>query len=355
MLCVTTTVGWEVPCSGRGTMHAMADVGAPAAMTPFDRQSIALRFVEPHAHVESPDSKRRIHSILEVSNLTRVLDRIEPLPATDEALLRFHTQEYIDRLRTMSNGEGGCAGECAPFSPGAFDIALLSCGGVIQAVEAVVCGSVRNAYALVRPPGHHAERDKGRGFCLLGNVAISALHAQTELDVKRIVIIDWDVHHGNGTQQAFWDDGEVFFISIHQVASPFAALLASSFSPPPTVTLSPPPSVCVSTSLSALRCRLTVAPAQDRQYPLDSGLASECGTGKGEGTTLNIPLPPGCGHGAYLYAMEHACKAAAEHKPDLVIVSCGFDAAWTDPLGAMMCHSGTFREMTRMVRMVAER
>ena len=278
-------------------------------MTPFDRPSIALKHVEPISHVESPDSKRRIHSLVQVSGLGRQLDIIDPFPAGEEALLRFHTLEYLEKLRSMSNREGGDAGECTPFSPGAYEIALLSCGGVIAAAENVVRGVVKNAYALVRPPGHHAERDRGRGFCMLSNVAVATMHIMAEYKLDRVAIIDWDVHHGNGTQQAFWESRNVLFVSVHQ----------------------------------------------DRQYPLDTGMASETGEGVGKGSTLNIPLPPGCGHGAYLYAMEMACKAAEAHNPELIIVSCGFDAAWTDPLGAMMCHSGTFREMTRMVRSVAER
>jgi len=209
----------------------------------------------------------------------------------------------------MSRENGGDAGECAPFGPGSFDIALLSAGGVLKGVDAVLDGKVNNAYCLVRPPGHHAERDQGRGFCLLSNVAIAAFHALEARGLSRISIIDWDVHHGNGTQQAFYADPRVMFVSIHQ----------------------------------------------DRNYPVDSGSSKELGEGAGRGYNLNIPLPPGCGHGAYMEAIAAACRVAEAHRPELVLVSCGFDPAWTDPLGAMMCHSGTFREMTRMAMGVAER
>jgi acetoin utilization deacetylase AcuC-like enzyme len=146
-------------------------------MTPYERPGSHLRFVQPIPHVESPESKRRIHSLLEVSGILKSLVRLDPTPATEESVLRFHTKEYIDRIQEMSIRDGGEAGECAPFSPGAYNIALLSAGGVIKAVDAVLDRTVDNAYCLVRPPGHHAERDRGRGFCLLGNVAIAAFHA----------------------------------------------------------------------------------------------------------------------------------------------------------------------------------
>ncbi len=146
-------------------------------MTPYERGGMHLRFVQPIPHVESPQSKQRIHSLLEVSGILKYLVRLDATPATQESILRFHTKEYIEKLELLSLGDGGDAGECAPFSHGAFQIALLSAGGVIKAVDAVLDGSIDNAYCLVRPPGHHAERDRGRGFCLLGNVAIAALHA----------------------------------------------------------------------------------------------------------------------------------------------------------------------------------
>jgi len=281
-----------------------------AGMTPYDRPtSNFMKWMQPIAHVESPESKRRIHSLFEVCRMESQLVRVAPVLAEEDAILRFHTAEYIQKLKKMSANDGGDGGESAPFSPGAWEIARLAAGGVMQGVDAVLSGKVRNAYCLVRPPGHHAERDRGRGFCLINNIAIAAMYAQQSLGVKRIAIIDWDVHHGNGTQQAFYDSDSVLFVSIHQ----------------------------------------------DRQYPQDSGLTTEVGEGKGRGFNFNIPLPPGCGHGAYEAAIKAACAAAEDHKPDLVMVSCGFDPAWTDPLGAMMCHSDTFRMMTKMVKGVAER
>mmetsp|Transcript_20132 Transcript_20132/g.48026 ORF Transcript_20132/g.48026 Transcript_20132/m.48026 type:complete len:400 (-) Transcript_20132:203-1402(-) len=278
----------------------------------YEHSSKIIQFFQPIAHVETPESKRRIHSLLEVSDLLRQLVRITPVPATIQDVERFHTHDYVERLKAQSDNGGGDGGDCAPFNTGAFGIALLAAGGLNSAIEAVWKGEIANAYCLVRPPGHHAERDRGRGFCLVNNIAIAAMHAMEVLGVKRIVIIDWDVHHGNGTQQAFWESNNVMFISIHQ----------------------------------------------DRNYPYDSGLATELGSGAGLGYNWNIPLPPGCGDGAYMEAMSAACKVAAHafgsEQAELVLVSCGFDPAFTDPLGSMMCHSGTFRAMTKMVRELAE-
>ena len=229
------------PVSGRRTGYVWHELYGWhfGGMTPYERPTTHLRFVQPIPHVESPESKRRIHSLLEVSGILKSLIRLDPAPATEESVLRFHTKEYIDRIQQMSLRDGGEAGECAPFSPGGWNIALLSAGGVIKAVDSVLDGTVDNAYCLVRPPGHHAERDRGRGFCLLGNVAIAAFHAlevrggcnrfyvrflalcvnsqvlTTEhpryrlcsrilivaAGIQRISIIDWDVHHGIDAHQ----------------------------------------------------------------------------------------------------------------------------------------------------------
>jgi len=181
-------------------------------------------------------------------------------------------------------------------------------GGVIEAVDAVLGGRVENAYALVRPPGHHAERDRGRGFCIFGNIALAAKHALAARAVPRIAVVDWDVHHGNGTQDAFYDDPRVLTISIHQ----------------------------------------------DRNYPFDSGFLAERGEGAGKGANINVPLPPGSGHGAYLATIEQVVVPALRaQEPSLVFVGCGFDASVADPLGRQMCTSETYREMTRVVKGLA--
>lgn len=265
--------------------------------------------IEPDEHPESPKTKRRFRNLLDVSGLLGKLVPIAPRMATEEEVLRFHTREYFERIRALSAAGGGDAGEFTPFGPGSFEIALLAAGGVIAAVDAVVEGRVRNAYALVRPPGHHAEADRGRGFCIFGNLVIAALHARAVHGLRRIAVVDWDVHHGNGTQAAFWRTPRVLTISIHQ----------------------------------------------DRYYPPETGAVDEVGEGDGRGYNLNVPLPPGSGTGAYRTAFaEVVLPALRAYRPELILVASGFDGGATDPLGRMLLHSNAYREMTRDLLAVAD-
>jgi len=265
-------------------------------------------WLEPYPALDRPESKRRLFSLLAASGLLDRLVAVSARPATRQELLRFHTADYLDRIQALSDADGGDAGESARFGPGGFDVARLAAGGCIAAVDAVLDGQVENAFALVRPCGHHAEPDRGRGFCIFGNVAIAVHHARAARDVGRVAVIDWDVHHGNGTQVAFYDDPTVLTVSLHQ----------------------------------------------DRYYPADSGGVDEIGVGAGLGYNLNLPLPPGSGHGAYIAAFDRIVMPSVRaFRPDLIVVACGFDAAASDPLGRMLCHSGTFREMTRLVKETA--
>src|SRR3954447_20215227 len=257
--------------------------------------------VEPEAHGESPATKRRLRNLLDVSGL---LDQMTPLrarPATEAEILRLHTPGYVGRVRETSDAGGGDTGELAPFGAGGYEIALLAAGGAIEAVDAVLRGDVDNAYALVRPPGHHAERDLGRGFCIFGNTALAALHAREARGVERVAIVDWDVHHGNGTEHAFYDDPSVLAISLHQ----------------------------------------------DGLYPAESGLVEHTGDGEGEGFNVNVPLPPGSGNGAYEAAIERVVVPAVEtFQPQIIIIACGLDASMMDPLAMMMVTSEGYRRMT---------
>ncbi len=265
--------------------------------------------LEPDVHAENASTKRRFRNLVEVSGLLDRLVAIAPRAATDEELLRFHTAEYVDRIRTLSAGRGGDAGEITPFGPGSFEIAALAAGGCLTAVDAVLDGQVENAYALVRPPGHHAEPDRGRGFCIFGNVALAAMHARQERDVRRVAVVDWDVHHGNGTELAFWSDPTVLTISVHQ----------------------------------------------DGCYPIGSGAADAVGEGEGRGFNVNVPLPPGSGVGAYLAAFERVVVPALRaFEPELILVASGFDAGAFDPLARMQMTSEGFRRLTRMVAAVAD-
>lgn len=283
-------------------LYLWHDTGSAASVLP------AGLWVEPGQHAENPETKRRFRNLLEVSGLIDRLHRIRAIPATEDDLARFHSREYIARIKTLSAKRGGEAGESAPFGPGSFEIALLSAGGTMRAIEAVLTGNVNNAYALVRPPGHHAERDRGRGFCLFGNVAVGVMYAREKLGVTRVAVVDFDVHHGNGTQQAFYENPEVLTISIHQ----------------------------------------------DNLYPANGGLMSENGAGRGAGCNLNIPLPPGSGVGAYISAFERVIvPAVRKFAPELIVVASGFDGGGLDPLGRMMLHSAGYRQLTRLLRQVA--
>jgi len=260
--------------------------------------------VQPGEHAESPETKRRLRSLLEVSGVMDHLVQLAPRPATEDEVLRYHTRDYIESLKTMSAADGGMAGEGTPFGPGSWDIALLSAGGVIRALDAVVDGEVDNVYALVRPPGHHAEKDEGRGFCMLGNAVIAIKHAQAVHGIGRVATVDWDVHHGNGTEHAFYDDPSVLTISIHQ----------------------------------------------DDNYPTGSGKVGDRGEGPGEGYNINVPLPPGSGHDAFVATFEQVVAPALRaFKPELIVVPSGFDASIYDPLGRMMATSETYRRMAEIL------
>ena len=265
-------------------------------------------FVEPERHVDGPEAKRRFRNLLEVTGLAASLVSFNTRVATEDELLRFHTQEYIERIKAMSQTVGGDAGELTPVGVDSYDISRMSVGGVIEAVDAVLDGKVENSFALVRPPGHHAMPDLGRGFCIFGNAALAVMHARQIRNIPRVAIIDWDVHHGNGTQHAFYSDPTVLTISIHQ----------------------------------------------DNYYPPKSGEVSANGEKDGEGYNINIPLPAGSGHGAYLAVFEQVVIPALHaYRPELILVASGLDANAMDPLGRNMATSETFRIMTRMVKKAA--
>eukprot|EP00761_Pharyngomonas_kirbyi_P014307 gb/GECH01014337.1/.p1 GENE.gb/GECH01014337.1/~~gb/GECH01014337.1/.p1 ORF type:complete len:343 (+),score=94.80 gb/GECH01014337.1/:1-1029(+) len=275
---------------------------------------IALRpLMEPSRLIEKPEAKRRLRNLLDVAGELDLMNNMKPRPATEEELLRVHSRDYLDRIRKASEEDGGGeAGDHAPFGPGSFNIAQLAAGGCIQGAEAIVKGEARNGYALVRPPGHHAEPERGRGFCMLANVSLAAKHllAKHSDRTKRIAIVDWDVHHGNGTQKVFYEDSSVLTISIHQ----------------------------------------------DKNYPRDSGFMDEIGEGHGQGYNINVPLPPGCGHGAYMSVMDRVVTPALDaFDPDFIFVACGYDACSMDPLGHMMLHSNSYRFMTRRILDAADR
>jgi acetoin utilization deacetylase AcuC-like enzyme len=254
--------------------------------------------VEPGPHAESPERIRRLNALVEVSGLGEELVRLRPRPAAREELLRFHTPEYVDRVKTLSDAGFGDAGEFAPVGPSSFEIAALAAGACLVAADGVLAGEVDNAYALVRPPGHHALADKGMGGCLFGNTALTALHARDAHGLRRIAIVDWDAHHGNGTESAFCDDADVLTISLHQADC----------------------------------------------FPPASG---RLGDGRAR-ANINLPLPPGSGTGAFAAAFERVVvPAIAKHEPELVLVASGYDSSAWDPHARLMLHSAAYRDLTR--------
>lgn len=269
------------------------------------------KWVQPGEAWESKDSKSRFHSLLCVSGLIDKLVKIPARTATRSELCLFHTGSYHDKIKDESSHRGGDGGHVAQFGAGSYEIAALSAGGVLAAVEAVVEGRVDNAYCLVRPPGHHAVAEMGMGFCLFNNIALAALHARSiSSDIQRVAIVDYDVHHGNGTQEAFWNDPDALFISLHQ----------------------------------------------DNNYPQGHGLITEIGGSGAEGATINVPLPPGSGMGAYEYCFERLVIPALERfKPDIIFVSSGYDASYADPLGSMILSSDSFRMMASKLQESADR
>jgi acetoin utilization deacetylase AcuC-like enzyme len=260
---------------------------------------------------ENAEGKRRIRGLLEVTGLLDQLVRLDPRPATVEEVCRFHERSYVERIMRASAEQGGDAGDgWTSFGKGSYEVALLAAGGVITTVDAVIDGTVGNAFALVRPPGHHAMPDSGRGFCIFGNAAIAAHHALAERGLPRIAIVDWDVHHGNGTEAAFYEDPRVLTISLHQ----------------------------------------------DRSVGSSSGSVDDCGRGAGLGYNINIPLPPGCGTGAYAYAFRSVVVPALEaFAPELIIIASGLDASVSDPLGRMMMTPKGYGELTSMMLDIADR
>lgn len=270
----------------------------------------AAGFVEPGPHGESPSSKRRLRNLLEVAGMLAQLEAVEPREASPDEIERIHDASYRRRVKELSDAGGGDAGEHTPFGGGGYEIAALAAGGAIRATEAVVAGDVANAYALVRPPGHHAEPDRGRGFCVFNNVAIAVRHAQATLGVDRVAVLDWDVHFGNGAQTIFWEDPSVLTVSVHQA---------------------------------------------DR-WPRDGGEVDEVGGGAGRGFNLNVPLPPGAGGGTYEATLDRVVLPALERfEPELIVVASGLDASILDPFGRQMLSSRDYFDLATRVRDAAER
>jgi acetoin utilization deacetylase AcuC-like enzyme len=261
-------------------------------------------------HPESADRLRAILSRLQTSGLLNQLRTIEPVPAADEWITAVHASSYLAQLKSLAPTSGRISLDPdTAMSPGTLGAALLAAGGALAAVDAILAGHIDNAFCAIRPPGHHAERSRAMGFCFFNNVAIAARYLQRKHGIERILVVDWDVHHGNGTQHSFYDDPSILFFSTHQYP----------------------------------------------HYP-GTGLASERGEGKAEGLTINVPLASGLGDAEYQQIFEEVLVPAADRfKPEFVLISAGFDAHRDDPLAGMDLTDEGYATLTNLVTSIARR
>ncbi len=260
---------------------------------------------------QHPDSPARFDSVLQgLAGLTERLTRIESRPAAEEELLLCHTPAYLRTAKhDIDSGHPYLSTGDTDITPNSWTVASRVVGGVLNAVDAVVGGRVRNAFCAVRPPGHHASAGRGMGFCIFNSAALAARYAQRKHGLERALIVDWDVHHGNGTQDIFYSDPTVFYFSVHQ-------------------------------------------------WPLypGTGRADERGEGAAEGTTMNFPFPAGSGRAEVLGAVRQALiPAMARFRPDIVVISAGFDSRAGDLLGRFTLTDSDFADLTRAVIEIADR
>lgn len=269
-----------------------------------------LLHVPPFEHPESPSRLVAINGHLQRVGLWETLLHVTPDEADEADVLRVHDPDYLKKLeRSCRRGDLTLDSEDTYLSRNSYAIALLSAGGAIAGIEAVVTGRADRAFCAVRPPGHHAGRSEGMGFCLLNNAAIAVRHLQARHGIARVAVIDWDVHHGNGTQSIFWEDPSVLYVSLHE--NP--AFL----------------------------------------YP-GTGRRWERGNGAGQDTTLNVPMAPGSGDEEYRLAFEGVVGPAVERfEPEFVVVSAGFDGHRDDPLADMQLTEEGYRSLTRFTVQLA--
>ena len=257
-------------------------------------------------HPENADRVRAIEAALEREDWLG-LERVEAPAATREQLLRVHTEDHIEMIRALSERGGGMIDMDTVASAGSHEAALHSAGAAVHAVDRLLSDGAGFAFCGLRPPGHHAEAARAMGFCLFNNVAIAARHAIAEHGAERVLVLDWDVHHGNGTESVFYDSADVLYASIHQ--SPL--------------------------------------------YP-GTGAASDAGAGEGDGYTVNMPVPPGAGPTEFRALVEHVVvPIAREYRPGLVALSAGYDAHRADPLAQCMLDERAYAAMAAAMRDVA--
>jgi acetoin utilization deacetylase AcuC-like enzyme len=281
----------------------------PRPQTGFVYHDLYLEHKTTPGHPESPRRLTAIIERLKASGLYAQLKQLAPEAAPLNWIETIHAPGYVKRARDCcSQGEEYLDSPDVPISTKSYDAAVMAVGGVLCAVDLVMRGEVRNVFCAVRPPGHHAMRDMAMGFCIFNNVAIGAKYAQQKHGLSKVLIVDWDVHHGNGTQAAFYEDPNVLYFSVHRY--PF--------------------------------------------YP-GSGSEAEKGRGKGLNYTINVPLSAGSGDSEFVNAFEQRLRPAAiSFSPDFVLISAGFDAHENDTLGGMRVTTKGFGKLTKIVKQIAE-
>lgn len=258
-----------------------------------------------------PESISRLETIISHLKETRLIEKLTPIkprPAIVEELSQVHSKELISEVQDVARKGGGWLDPDTVVSASSYDAALYAAGGLIEAAKAVLNGEVSSAFGLVRPPGHHATKNNSMGFCLFNNIAVAARYVLNNYDIQKIAIIDFDVHHGNGTQEAFYSEPSVLYISTHQ--SPY--------------------------------------------YP-GTGSIEETGKGEAKGTTVNIPLLPGCGDSEYEQVFEKiVVPVTKRYRPQLIMVSAGYDLHWADQLAMMQVSTTGFAHMTGIIKELAD-
>ena len=259
-------------------------------------------------HPENAGRLLNVINLLEKVNMTEQVVPVAPRAATIDELAKVHSKYYISQVESIARMGTGWLNADTSVSPASYEVALHAAGGLINAVDAVMAGEVASAFALVRPPGHHATRSEALGFCLFNNIAVAARHAIDSYQLERTLIVDFDVHHGNGTQDTFYEDSRVLYFSTHQY--PF--------------------------------------------YP-GTGRVDEIGASQGERATVNVPMPAWCGDEEYLRVFkEILIPVARRFQPQIIMVSAGYDAHWGDQISLMQVSVTGFSEMVRILKMLAD-
>ncbi len=272
------------------------------------RHPLYIEHLRGVSHVESPARLEALYRMLDSADMDGRFAAVEPRPATDEEITRVHSPRYLELVKSTTGYPHAALDPDTHTTPQSYEAAMLAAGGLIELTDAVLDGRLGNGFALIRPPGHHAEADRAMGFCLFNNVAVAATHLLAERGLERVMIVDWDLHHGNATQHSFESEPRVLYASTHQF--PY--------------------------------------------YP-GSGSLDEVGRGEAKGYTVNVPLSMGHGDADFHAIFRDIfLPIGRQFKPELIFVSAGFDTYYQDPLGGMEVTGPGYAAMTRQLMGLAD-